>query len=352
MEAEELERRRREVEEKEDMERVASGGLPAFRTGSGVEVRARPESIRQVDRDLPDVLPVQVENFLLLGQREKPEKPAPEKPAPEPAPELAPEPTPEPAPEPEPWAAQPDELLTLERELCAQLWAASVRRVALDGAAAAAAAAATTPSTSAATASAAASATAAPTTTKPRGVKRRESPSGDSDDEADSFGRIWPDGASEGATPEGAVVVTLRPRDPSSRDGYYLVIARQVAGAIMCRYLEQPAAAAESADLGHDEDWSIQDTTWVFADAAWELVCLICTDVPWDTSAFQVRPQDRYRSVACVALLDRRTCVVAAVAAHIIPQPHVVRHSANEMAARGATHTGLLSPWTEGCEQA
>ena len=71
MEAEELERRRREVEEKEDMERVASGGLPAFRTGSGVEVRARPESIRQVDRDLPDVLPVQVENFLLLGQREK-----------------------------------------------------------------------------------------------------------------------------------------------------------------------------------------------------------------------------------------------------------------------------------------
>jgi hypothetical protein len=57
MEAEELERRRREVEEKEDMERVASGGLPAFRTGSGVEVRARPESIRQVDRDLPDVLP-------------------------------------------------------------------------------------------------------------------------------------------------------------------------------------------------------------------------------------------------------------------------------------------------------
>ena len=58
----ELKRLRREA--KADAERVARGELPAFRTGSGAEVHAGPEAKRQVDRDLADVLPVAVDNFL------------------------------------------------------------------------------------------------------------------------------------------------------------------------------------------------------------------------------------------------------------------------------------------------
>ena len=91
----ELKRLRREA--KADAERVARGELPAFRTGSGAEVHAGPEAKRQVDRDLADVLPVAVDNFLRHDVLTS--KPAP-KPAPEPTRKPTPEPTPEPAPEP------------------------------------------------------------------------------------------------------------------------------------------------------------------------------------------------------------------------------------------------------------